>query len=173
MACEICSAGKSPKISADPIAAAVAENKDPPVEIEIQPERQLDRHGMQEKRLVPHGDQQAQGASEHADDEAFREHLAHDATAGGAECEANGDLMRARSGPREHEVGDVGAGDQQDEYDRTERELHQKGKVLGGFFADGPRDESDAVIGLGVSGCDARGDGCELGVDLVETDTGL
>ena len=54
--------------------------------------------------------------------QAFGEQFAHDARAGGAESGADGEFAGAARGTRQQQVGDVGAGDQQDEADGADEQ---------------------------------------------------
>ena len=64
------------------------------------------------------GEADAGGAAEQAEQQALDQHLAGQAAAAGADGGADGELLGAALGPDEQEVGDVGAGDEQDDPDR-------------------------------------------------------
>ncbi len=61
------------------------------------------------------GDGETGESAEDGENHAFGESLAHETAAGRAECGTDGGLRLARGGADEHEVGEVGAGDEQDE----------------------------------------------------------
>ena len=64
------------------------------------------------------GQAQAGGAAEEAEQQALDQHLARQAAAAGADGGADGELLGPPLGPDQQQVGDVGAGDQQDDPDR-------------------------------------------------------
>ena len=62
---------------------------------------------------------------------AFDEQLSHEAAAAGAERRAKGEVVFAAGQPREHQVGDVRAGDEQDEGDRSHQDRKRRPHVAG------------------------------------------
>ena len=68
------------------------------------------------------GNEQADKATNTAQEDAFGENLAEDAAASRSEGHAHGHIAALRSGAGQHQVGDVGAGDQQ--YYRRENHQH-------------------------------------------------
>ena len=75
------------------------------------------------------GDQQAEGAAREREEGRLGEELADDAAAARAEGRADGDLLAPAERPGEHEVGDVGARDQEDEPDRAEQHQQRRPHV--------------------------------------------
>src|SRR5436309_4189250 len=76
---------------------------------------------------APEREQQPQRAAEQREQRAFGQQLADQAKPSGAESGADGDLALARRRARQQQVRGVGAGDEQNESDRTEE--NQKGKL--------------------------------------------
>ena len=75
------------------------------------------------ERLHPdRGDENAEGSPRETEHEAFRQHLAGDASAGRSQRGADGDLPRAPGAAREEHVRDVGAGDEQHQADGSEED---------------------------------------------------
>ncbi len=70
----------------------------------------------------PLGDEEAGGAAHDGEQKAFGQQLADDAQAARAQRGADGDFLFAGGGAREQQVGDVGAGDQQNQRDRAEQD---------------------------------------------------
>jgi hypothetical protein len=68
----------------------------------------------------------------------------------------------------EHEIGDVGAGDQQQESDGGKQHQQRTARVFNQFFAGGIKAQSDEGIEAGVAVLvgDTRLEGVELGVRL-------
>jgi hypothetical protein len=88
----------------------------------------------------------ARGRARQGQQDAFGEELADDASASGADGDADGDLPAACHGAGQQQVGDVGAGDQQHETDRA----HQTQK-RGAHIADhGFTERIDAEAGIGT-----------------------
>jgi hypothetical protein len=67
------------------------------------------------------GEQQPAARAERGQREALGQQLHRDAAAARAEGDAHRELVLPRERARQHQVGDVGAGDQQDEADRSEQ----------------------------------------------------
>ena len=129
-----CSAGASPKKTVETIA--------PPRETPRRASprrarrcerllRDLRRHGARhriDRRLEDDArDDEAERRGRERKQQAFREQLPDDASAGGAEREPDADLTLARDRTRQQEVGDVRAADHQDQAeDKEERREHQQ-----------------------------------------------
>ena len=67
----------------------------------------------------PEGQQHAQHTASRRQQQAFTEELPDQAQAAGAQGGAQGDLFLPSGGPGQEEIGDIGAGDQQDKGDRS------------------------------------------------------
>ena len=94
----------------------------------------------------------------------FRQELADQARASGAERTAHAHLAAARRGAREQQVGEVHAGDQQDEsHGRRERQQRRANAAHDGFLqaAEGGVPPG---IGIGKLLFGARRDGVEIGL---------
>ncbi len=70
-----------------------------------------------------------QAAANRREQHAFGQQLRDDAAAGGADGRSNRDLAAAPGGADQQQVGDVGAGDQQDEPDRAEQHVEGRADV--------------------------------------------
>ena len=92
------------------------EREDAPVEGEVEEQAILiGREKQDEKAAQPPGHEQANGRADDREEQAFGEHLTDDPPPRGSDCQADADLALARRRPREHEVRQVGARDEQDE----------------------------------------------------------
>ncbi len=98
----------------------------------------------------------AEDASHGGEDDAFGEELAHDARAARSEGEAKSHLLLTSSGASEHEAGDIGAGNKQDDADGAHQDIEGIGEACPRADEPGLRvDESDLGIisGLGKRSC--------------------
>ena len=114
-------------------------------------------------------------APDRRQEQALGQKLADEPRAPGAERRANGHLAVARRRAREHQVGDVGAGDEQHEPDRAEqheqRDAHVADDVVEQrLFAQRP---AAAPVVVRIHFEHTRGDGGEIGVELRARDAGL
>ena len=66
-----------------------------------------------------HCGEEPENAPAHSEQETFRERLLHQAPAARAESGPQGDLLGAAMGAREEQIGQVRAGDEEDERDRA------------------------------------------------------
>ena len=127
----------------------------------------LDERG--EKRGGPGGKEPADDAGDGGEDEALHEHLADEAAAAGAERGAHGELLLAPGRAGDHEVGDVGAGDEQHEGDLAEEEEREERQEVGDHRV-GPgavlRDDGGGytLVGAGVLAHELGGGDVGLGV---------
>jgi hypothetical protein len=122
---------------------------------------------------APRGQQRPEGAGDHRQDEALEHELADDAAAAGAERGAHGDLVAARGAAREQQVGDVGAGDEEDEHDRDHEHDQRRAHRRGVRLVEREHLDAAALLLLGVGLLEARGDGDHVGLRLVEAGVAL
>ena len=94
------------------------------------------------------GDEQAERAADSREHEALGEHLANQLQASGAERRAHGNLAAPAREPRQDQVGDVGADDQQQEADRGRNQ--QQRRPHGGDELFLRRDDAGAPSGVAV-----------------------
>ena len=90
--------------------------EDAPVDAQIEEERDLGRqaevaHGVVDER----GEPDARSAAGERDDEALGEQLPNEPAAAGANREPDRDFLAALGGARQEQVGEIHAGEQQDE----------------------------------------------------------
>src|SRR5437868_10324615 len=93
------------------------EGEDGGVEADVADAGQFVGEEFDEQLYAVVGGDEAEGASADGDDEGFAEKLLDDARAGCAHGGADGDLFAPGEGAGEDEVGDIGAGDEEDESD--------------------------------------------------------
>ena len=73
----------------------------------------------QERAETGKGDSDADGAADQREQDSLGQELSKDPPATRAECGPDGELTLTRFGARQQEVGEIGAGDEQHEPDRT------------------------------------------------------
>ena len=111
----LCSAGKSPNSSA---VAAVTTAANRTIRPLSRPGHRTDRFGRHERDDEverPARDEQAQRAAKRRQQARLGQQLPHEPPAARADRQAHGHLRRPAGRPRQQQVRDVGAGDQQDE----------------------------------------------------------
>ena len=89
----------------------------------------LAEEGDDEASTPRHGEDEPERAAREREHDRLGEELPDDARAARAERRAHRDLLAAPERPREDEVGDVGAGDQQHEADRAEQHEQRRPHV--------------------------------------------
>ena len=122
------------------------------------------------------GDEESAGGTDDGKEQSFGEELAKQAGAAGADGEAEGHFVAAAEGADKKEIGDVGAGDEEDEGDDDDHDLEggeQSARVVERRLPEGPEAQAAATIGGGVVGCEARGDGGNFLLGLGAGDSGL
>src|ERR1700683_933447 len=112
-----------------------------------------------------HGEE-SDGAGEEGEEGALCEHLADEPRARSAHGEADGDFAAASGGAREEKIGDVDAGDEEDEGDGAEEDeefgaLRADEVFFNGDEADGPA--GGGGIFFGIRARELR----DVGVDLM------
>ena len=86
-------------------------------------------HAQKQMRLAPEARPDAQRAACEREHQAFGEQLADEACTLRAQGLPYGELARPRSGARQQQVGDVGAGDQQHQADDGHQDLQWFGEL--------------------------------------------
>src|SRR5262245_31913060 len=83
------------------------------IDVEFHPEWKLIRNSREHQINAPKGERQTKRAADYTEEKALGEQLAEDAPAAGSERRSNSNLPLSRRCPRQQQVGDVRAGDQQ------------------------------------------------------------
>ena len=86
---------------------------------------------------------------------------------------ADGDLFAAREGAGEEKIGDVGAGDEEDERDGAEHHKQGGTNIADGLITEGMNDGAPSFVLGGVGLFEALGDGVHLGLRLLDGDSGF
>ena len=158
-----------PKTSAVTIATSPREDED----AQVERERRRPHAARRERGERPHAPERAEEAEPAAGDgekQALGEEQAHEARAGGAERDADRDLVPPRQRPREEKVRDVGAGDEEDEPDGGEEDEDLRARASDEVLAQ--RDEARAgLVGVAVL-AEAAGERAELRLRLRGGDAG-
>ena len=90
---------------------------------------EIGRYDSSERPDAPQSNQDANAAAEPGQQQAFGQELLDHAAAPGAERESYRHFAAAPGGPRQQQVGDVGAGDDQHEADGREQHEEREPKV--------------------------------------------
>ena len=117
------SAGSTPTSTDTASATADAKAEHAQVQRDVGGERQIERQQRHRDADQQRGQSDAGHAAERAEHQAFGQQLRHDAPAAGAQRGAHGDLLASRGAPRQQQVGDVRARDQQHQDHRAKRDV--------------------------------------------------
>ena len=98
----------------------------------------------------PPGEEEAEGAAEGGEGEAFGEELAKEAGAGGTEGGADGELPLAAGGAGEQEVGEVAADSEQEDAHGDGEQVERRPDFAGDGVGEGFEGGAVAAVGLGV-----------------------
>ena len=118
-------------------------------------------------------DEKAEGSAADGENDGFSEQRLDDSGAACAERRADGDLFAAAEYAREDEIGNVGAGDEQHEGDRSEHHQQRGTHIADEVFAHGDDDGAPAFVVGGIGLLEAVRDGVHLGLCLLESDAGF
>ena len=119
------------------------------------------------------GNQQGGRASHDGEQSIFDEELSHEAGTADAEGLADGDLTAAAGAAGQKQVGDIGAGDEQNHSDYAHQEHDHGGEhAAAAIPPDGNELGAGIVFRMGELARELRGDGGELGLGLPRRDTG-
>ena len=144
--------------------------------------RELDPVGAAQRRIAsgtieqPDAGRRDANAAEAGDDRqqhAFQQQLANDPPPRCAQGDAHGNFARAIRRPRQQQVGDVGAGDQQDERDRAhQREEHDANRPAVLLLVERQDAGLDVLVGLGILLFDLSGYVDQLRLPVRSRDAG-
>ena len=102
------------------------EGEHAPVDADLSQPRNAGRSERDQRARAPVGDDEPRDSAGHAEHDALGQELLHEPPASGAERRPHGHLARAAVRPREQEVGDVDARDEQHERDRAEQDQQRR-----------------------------------------------
>ena len=157
-------AGARPKATAATSAGAEGEEQDRRVEADLRHPRQVGGKPGLEPLQSREGEADAECAARDGEKDAFRQELPQQARSARAEGRPDGDLARAAARPREQEVGDVGAGDGEDEANGAEQYEQRRSHAGDEAFGQGNDLDSPALILLRILARERRLHGRELGL---------
>jgi hypothetical protein len=121
-------------------------------------------------RHEPHRDQNAGAAAERGKDGPFRQQLARHSQPSRAERDADGDFLLPPGRPRQEQVRDVAARDQQDERDAGEEQNDRAAELLDDFAVQRLNVRAVAAAELRHLFFDAAGDGGHFRLRLRDRD---
>jgi hypothetical protein len=142
------------------------------VEIERDVERHLRREEETKRGHAGDGEHGANRAAGDSDDGALGEHLSREASASGAQGDADGELAVPRRSTSEHQVGDVGARNEEHEAAGAEHDEERSGEVAGEVLADRDELRDPPPVVPGELGREPRRDRVEIGAGLGDGDAG-
>ena len=129
------------------------------------------KRGENVHAVVGEGD--SREAADDAENERLTEKLTHETRTAGAQRGADSDFSRARSGPGEQKIGDIGARDEQYETDGTEQNEQGRFHLADEKIAQRDHADGPTVVVFGILFCETVGDRVELSVRLIESDARL
>ena len=135
------------------------------VEVDLLAARQV-RQQRSERVEAPGRERDADRAAGERQEGALGEELPHHAPAAGAERDADGDLALPRGGAREHEVADVGSGDQEHERDRAPEDEQRRFRVLDLMLLEQLDVDGVVLVGVGIQLAETARHGVERFLDL-------
>ena len=97
------------------------------------------------------GEAEAEDGARAGEDQAFREQLAHDAGAACAESAAHGELLGAGGGAGQQQVGEIDAGDEQNDADRGPENDERTAQLAADVVLERHGDDT-AILGVVAAG---------------------
>ena len=151
---------------------AGGEPEEPLVHRDLREARHVGRHQRHQQVERVRGCHEAAEAAEGRDDHALGQELAQQASGPPAHCGADRELLLAPRVAGQHEVGDVDAGDEEDEdHGAPQQEQHRAHRCdLTRLQGDDAR--ADAGVGARMVGGEPGRDGVHLGLGLGQGDGG-
>src|SRR6266704_375961 len=128
------------------------------------------------------GEAQTNSAAEQSEKDAFEQKIGSDARAAGTQRATDGELLTAAFDADEQQIGDIGAGDQEDHADRTHEDPEHTAYVTDNIVLEGTNvgadvrifEELDAEAGRRRKGShNNRKHASNVGVDLLDSDAWL
>lgn len=120
----------------------------------------------------PGKEKSGDGAREGKED-AFREELAKDTSTAGTDGHADGNFAAASGSAREKKIGDVGAGDEENESDSAEKDVESRPNILNDLVVQADCESAEVGVIGGILRFQALGDGGEFDAGLVKRGSGL
>ena len=114
----------------------------------------------------PFRNEQSQSAAQSGKKQTLGQELANDSNAARAERTAERDFLSAPRGARQHEIGDVRIGDEQQAGDRAKQNIKRGPNVAHQFIAQRLRSGAPLCIRFRILFLQGRGDRAQLGVCL-------
>ena len=134
------------------------EEQHPPVEPHLAERRQSVRHHRHQRRDPPARDQHAHRPADQRQHHALGQELADQSRPPGAECRAERHLPPAGGGAGELEVGDVGAGDAQDQRHEPQQDQQRRPDLADQRIAERLEADPQPGVGRGELGGELRRD---------------
>src|SRR5580692_4542948 len=113
------------------------EGEDGPVDADVLNARQALRSNGDEQTQRAKGERKPGSASHHAEHDAFEQKVANDAPTAGAKRGADGKLLMAAFSADKKKIGDIRAGDQEHDADRSHQDPEQLADVSNDILTEG------------------------------------
>ncbi len=126
-----------------------------------------------ERIASPNPKEQTQRPSDCGDGETFDQQLSDDSAMRRADSRANGKLSRARSASRRKKIGEIRAGDQQNQGDRAEQQTETRSVTAEKIIEKRFHGHACARVRCRICFLETRGDCFHLGAHLFECHAGL
>jgi hypothetical protein len=118
------------------------------------------------------GERHTARAADHGEDEILRQPLRHQASAAGAQREANRGLAPPRRRPREQEIRHIGARDQQHEANRANEDEEGRLRVADNRIVHARETDAPAFVGLRIGRLELRAERIHFGLRRRQPDAG-
>ncbi len=132
-------------------------------------------HGIQQEKALQTDfcHQQPEAAGERGEQQALGEQLTNQPSASGAQRQAHGGFLLSRHAAREQQIGDIDAGDQQQQADRGKQHQQRRVRMPGDLIAQRHQFQRHAAVRVGMIACLASGISIHLDLRLSQADAGF
>ena len=128
-------------------------------------------NGGEQQSDAPLRGDEADGGTDEREHQAFGEELRSEIDSRGAHGRAHGEFLAASDRAREEQIGDVGAGDKQNEADCTEQNEKQRANFADDAFTKRTEHNGDGVVFFRIGVRELSGDARHLRFCLIGRDT--
>ena len=169
--------GRKTKDDARHHGDAQAVEQNPPVEPDDagvgHAEAVVPRHLQGKQAVTGPGQCQAQGSSDRRQHHALREQLRDQTPPVGADGDPHGHLASSSGGPGQQQIGDIGAGDEQDEKHRSGHDEERGGHLAVVGRVQRLNLDTPALVGIGILRRQGGGQRVHAGLRLLHADARL
>ena len=149
---------------------AKGEGQYPPVKANGVGARQLIADKLHHEHGCVMREDQAERATGNRQDHRLRKHLLQEAATAGSESRADGDFFAPRKRIGQHQIRDVGTGDQEHQGDRAQQNEQPRTNIADQIIAQRNSSCAPAFVVLGILLRQPVGDGRQFGFGLLQRD---